>query len=84
MRLLSDRSIACSEDEFKFLITWKQQKAQFVLAHEKWIESVLQQMKEIKIGLKGYKYLDEASNFVLNSVWILQTQKLSEPIVQAW
>ena len=55
-----DRSIACSEDEFKFLITWKQQKAQFVLAHEKWIESVLKQMKEIKIGLKSYKYLDEA------------------------
>ena len=55
-----DRSIACSEDEFKFLITWKQQKSQFVLAHEKWVESVLQQMKEIKIGLKGFKYLDEA------------------------
>ena len=30
------------------------------MAHEKWIESILQQMKEIKIGLKGYKYLDEA------------------------
>jgi hypothetical protein len=28
--------------------------------HEKWIESILKQMKEIKIGLKGYKYLDEA------------------------
>ena len=55
-----DRSIACSEDEFKFLITWKQQKAQFVTAHEQWIGSVLKQMKEIKIGLKGYKYLDEA------------------------
>ena len=55
-----DRSIACSELEFNFLIQWKQQKAQFVLAHEKWIESVLKQMKEIKIGLKGYKYLDEA------------------------
>ena len=55
-----DMSIACSEDEFKFLITWKQQKAQFVMAHYKWIESVLKQMKEIKIGLKGYKYLDEA------------------------
>ena len=54
-----DRSIACSEDEFKFLITWKQQKAQFVLAHEKWIESILKQMKEIKLGLKGYKWLDE-------------------------
>ena len=55
-----DRSIACSEDEFKFLITWKQQKSAFVMAHTKWIESVLKQMKEIKIGLKGYKYLDEA------------------------
>ena len=30
------------------------------MAHHKWIESVLKQMKEIKIGLKGYKYLDEA------------------------
>jgi len=54
-----DRSIACSEDEYKFLITWKQQKAQFVIAHEKWIESILKQMKEIKLGLKGYKWLDE-------------------------
>ena len=55
-----DRSIACSEDEFKFLLDWKRQKSLFVLAHSKWIESVLKQMKEIKIGLKGYKYLDEA------------------------
>ena len=54
-----DRSIACSEDEYKFLITWKQQKSQFVIAHEKWIESILKQMKEIKQGLKGYKWLDE-------------------------
>jgi len=54
-----DRSIACSEDEFNFLISWKQQKGQFVLAHEKWIESILKQMKEIKVGLKGYKWLDE-------------------------
>jgi hypothetical protein len=55
-----DRSIACSEQEFKFLISWKQAKGQFVIAHQKWIKSVLDQMKEIKIGLKGYKYLDEA------------------------
>ena len=54
------RSIACSEDEFKFLIDWKRQKSLFVLSHTKWIESILKQMKEIKIGLKGYKYLDEA------------------------
>ena len=55
-----DRSIACTEQEFMMLQDWKKQKANFVMAHEKWIESILKQMKEIKIGLKGYKYLDEA------------------------
>ena len=56
----SDRSIACSEDEYMFLIDWKRQKSLFVMAHHNWIKSVLDQMKEIKLGLKGYKYLDEA------------------------
>jgi len=55
-----DRSIACTEQEYMFLIDWKKQKTQFVMAHQKWISSILQQMKEIKVGLKGYKYLDEA------------------------
>ena len=55
-----DRSIACTEQEFNFLISWKQAKGQFVIAHQKWIKSILDQMKEIKVGLKGYKYLDEA------------------------
>ena len=55
-----DRSIKCSEQEFNYLISWKQQKSAFVMAHYKWVKSVLDQMKEIKIGLKGYKYLDEA------------------------
>ena len=55
-----DRSIACTEQEFQFLVSWKQAKGQFVIAHQKWIKSVLDQMKEIKIGLKGYKWLDEA------------------------
>jgi len=55
-----DRSIACSKEEFNFLISWKQAKGQFVIAHQKWISSILEQMKEIKLGLKGYKYLDEA------------------------
>ena len=55
-----DRSIACSEDEFMFLVDWKKQKGQFVIAHSNWIKSILNQMKEIKVGLKGYKYLDEA------------------------
>jgi len=43
-----------------FLIDWKKAKGQFVIAHQNWIKSILNQMKEIKVGLKGYKYLDEA------------------------
>ena len=39
---------------------WQQKKGHLITCHEKWIESILNQMKEIKIGLKGYKYLDEA------------------------
>jgi predicted metal-dependent hydrolase len=43
-----------------FLINWKNEKSKFVMAHHNWIKSILDQMKEIKLGLKGYKYLDEA------------------------
>ena len=55
-----DRTLLCLEQEFKMLQEWKVAKGQFVIAHQKWIKSVLDQMKEIKVGLKGYKYLDEA------------------------
>ena len=55
-----DRSIACNQEQFQMLKEWKQAKGQFVIAHRNWIKSILDQMKEIKIGLKGYKYLDEA------------------------
>jgi hypothetical protein len=55
-----DRSIACNQEQFLMLKQWKQAKGQFVMAHRNWIKSILDQMKEIKIGLKGYKYLDEA------------------------
>ena len=55
-----DRSIACTKDEYQVLMEWQSKKGQLITCHEKWIESVLNQMKEIKLGLKGYKYLDEA------------------------
>jgi len=55
-----DRSIACNEQEYMMLQDWKIAKGKFVIAHQKWINSILEQMKEIKLGLKGYKYLDEA------------------------
>jgi len=55
-----DRQIAVSREEFKTFEMWQQAKGQLIMAHYKWIKSVLTQMKEIKIGLKQYRYLDEA------------------------
>jgi hypothetical protein len=55
-----DRQIAVSREEFKTFEMWQQAKGQVIMAHYKWIKSILAQMKEIKMGLKGYKYLDEA------------------------
>ena len=55
-----DRSIACNKEEYQTLMFWQQKKGHLITCHEKWIESILNQMKEIKLGLKGYKYLDEA------------------------
>ena len=62
-----DRSIACSEQEFKILVAWKQAKGQFIMAHYKWIKSVLEQMKFVKDVVKSYKYLDEAIEFANES-----------------
>ena len=62
-----DRSIACSEQEFKILVSWKEAKGQFIMAHYKWIKSVLTQMKFVKDVVKGYKYLDEAIEFANES-----------------
>ena len=54
-----DRQIAVSREEYKTFEMWQQKKGQLIMAHYKWIKSILEQMKEIKMGLKGYKYLDE-------------------------
>ena len=55
-----DRSIACNKEEYDVLMFWQQKKGHLITCHQKWIESILNQMKEIKLGLKGYRYLDEA------------------------
>ena len=55
-----DRQIPVSKQEFKTFEIWQQAKGQLIMAHYKWIKSILDQMKEVKIGLKGYRYLDEA------------------------
>jgi len=62
-----DRQLMTSKENYDQLIFWKTQKSAFVMAHENWIKSIMAQMKEVRLGLKGYKYLDEALEFATES-----------------
>ena len=58
-----DRSIACEKQEYDTLMIWQTAKGQLIMAHDKWISSVLGQVSKIKTWLKSWKYLDEALDF---------------------
>ena len=62
-----DRQIAVSREEFKTFEMWQQKKGQLVMAHYKWVKSILKQYNFIKDVLKSYKYLDEAIEFAQES-----------------
>ena len=62
-----DRQIPVSKEEFNTFVIWQQAKGQLIMAHYKWIKSVLEQTKFIKDVVKGYKYLDEAIEFATES-----------------
>jgi len=55
-----DRQLMTTKENYDQLLFWKSQKAKFVTSHENWVISIQNQMKEIKLGLKGYRFLDEA------------------------
>jgi len=54
-----DRQLMTTKENYDQLLFWKNQKSQFVMAHANWVNSLSEQMKEIKLGLKGYKFVDE-------------------------
>jgi len=62
-----DRQIAVSRAEYKTFEMWQQKKGQLIMAHFKWVKSILKQTKFVKGVLKGYKYLDEALEFAKES-----------------
>jgi hypothetical protein len=62
-----DRQIPVSKAEFQTFVIWQQAKGQLIMAHYKWIKSVLEQTKFIKDVIKGYKYLDEGIEFAKES-----------------
>jgi hypothetical protein len=62
-----DRQINVSREEYKTFEMWQQKKGHLIMAHYKWVKSILKQTNFIKDVLKSYKYLDEAIEFARES-----------------
>jgi len=55
-----DRQIGCDQKEFAILMTWQQAKQKLIMAHTKWIETILEQCKVLKSGLRDHVYLEQS------------------------
>lgn len=55
-----DRQIGCDQKEFAILMTWQQAKQKLIMAHTKWIETILEQCKVLKMGLRDHVYLEQS------------------------
>jgi len=55
-----DRSIGCEKQEFDQLMIWQVGKAKLIQCHGKWIETVLEQCKVLKSGLRDHIYLEQS------------------------
>ena len=53
------RAIACTKDEYETFNDWRIAKASLVVNHQKWIDTIMKQCDQLKIGLKAYRYLSE-------------------------
>mgnify|MGYP004024305727 CR=1 FL=1 len=53
------RAIACTKDEYNIFLAWRTAKANVVSKHQTWIDSIMKQCDQLKIGLKAYRYLSE-------------------------
>jgi len=55
-----DRQIGCDQKEFAILMTWQVAKNKLIMAHTKWIETILEQCKVLKGGLRDHTYLEQS------------------------
>jgi hypothetical protein len=53
------RAIACTKNEYEHLEAWRIAKANLVSKHQTWIDTIMKQCDQLKIGLKAYRYLSE-------------------------
>jgi len=55
-----DRQLNCNVEEFAILMSWQQAKQKLIMAHTKWIETILEQLKVLKVGLRDHVYLEQS------------------------
>jgi len=55
-----DRQINCDQKEFAILMTWQIAKQKLIQCHTAWIETILEQMKVLKAGLRDHVYLEQS------------------------
>jgi len=55
-----DRQIGCNKEEFAILMNWQIAKAKLIQCHTTWIETILEQMKVLKAGLRDHVYLEQS------------------------
>jgi len=55
-----DRQIGCDQKEFAILMTWQIAKGKLIQCHTTWVESILEQLKVLKAGLRDHVYLEQS------------------------
>jgi len=55
-----DRQLGCDQQEFAILMSWQSAKQKLIMAHTKWIETILEQCKVLKAGLRDHVYLEQS------------------------
>ena len=53
------RAIACTKNEYEKFEEWRIAKGNLVAKHQTWIDTIVKQCDQLKIGLKAYRYLSE-------------------------
>jgi len=53
------RAIACTKDEYSKFEEWRIAKGNLVAKHQTWIDTIVKQCDQLKIGLKAYRHLSE-------------------------
>jgi hypothetical protein len=55
-----DRQIGCKVEEFAILMKWQIAKSKLIQCHTTWVETILEQCKVLKAGLRDHVYLEQS------------------------